>query len=1712
MPRSLARLLARIPVLAVVVPVLFALAMPSALRGQGPPPPCQSGCTGGGIEVTPDASPLDRLSNLTGQVVSFTVTNTNTTSIRSGTLSCSATGQVTCTNIDVTSYSLDPNGDFITVQATFSTGTAGAGTLTLTASGTSGDIGSYSITVVAPPTLTLVVPRLTSGSRAVVNNRTPTLRATILKGSYPIDTTKTALVWRTDTVTKWRGDSLTVARGNRGLVEWEVDSALGLNGAGADSALITVRACDTHAFCSTVTRYAVLPNDSTAALSWLGTPPVVSNGSFSAPFGPGISVSGAEVETGFSSIPYFAMGAPRSAGLVYSTRQSYPRVLVPVTLELRGSPSPDQIVARLFDGATKLDSLKVTTPSCATGGAARCRVVLQGDFSATAFPTPTRKWLKVEVAVTKGASVRTSVDSIETVVVDRRATMYGSGWWPSALLKLVAAGSDRVLVGPTGTATIFRGNGDSLYLPPIGSFTGLTKTASGWDLRARGDSAVVRFDASGRVRAAQDRNGNLDSLVYGGGNLDTLKVLRDPTAHTLTFAYNSAGRLSSITDAASRVTKDSIDASNRLIYDSLASPTATPLTTRYAYQSYPGTNTVVLASRLGVLTDTTILVYDSTFKRRPVQVKLPGVPTAIGDTAKPIINYTALESRGFGALMGTDSAGAYVEMKDPLTNWTRSWLNRWGQAALTWDAIGVLSRSRAAGDGRVLWTSGKAGGNTTDTTRTYLGYDAQQRLARQWINRVENGKGVLRLDSLVYDGNHRVVKRIDSRGQIDSTTYDAHGNVIETRDAAGYVTKFWLKTDGRIDSILPPSTTVKQVFTYDATWKQRTATKLTPVATPTLVDSVTYDSYGRASASYQKIRVRVASGAALQWQWRKSIPYYRVTNQADSTALFRTDECADPCSSAPAYGTNPAHTRKVGFRFDRAGRDSLRLVSNDTARAVLYLYDRLGRLLVRRPPDSLVAAPRDSMVYDLAGNLLKTITRRGDVITTQYDSRNRPTATVIPGVGTLNRVYGGPLDQLTRLYYSGAVDSIGGVNGEVRYGYDARGRLLADTSYTGTVTRWKSYTYDQYERDSTAVDTMGTWLVRYDGQRGLVSRVVTPRADSASYNFDGQGRLASAFTQSSGPTQTRSLSFTGASGLARLEHLVSGVSDWYPGVYDPEGAPDEPSQGTKALGPTWTERHGLAAQVDSTVDSLTYDGWERLVSWRESRKTPPGSIWSLIGDSVSFDGAGNVLTVGGAETYGMKKGRLISRTDPVTGNWTYSYDAAGNQIQAAVTLAGNTRSWTLAYDALNRLVTVRYSKGNGFSPVLTARYGYDVFGRRIVKRVYNGQSGGTPGYIRMTYTGDAVTFETDSSGASIKMQYTWGADVDDLIGVRDSTGTDYQVVQDQLHSVRGLVRRDGVWVMNQRFLPSGQLLSQDASGSVALPAPTLRYGWTGREYDAETGMYFNRARYYDPGQRRFTQEDQIGYAGGSNLYAYVGGAVLESRDPSGLECIGYFTTARYVNQYGQATSWSPWAFGGTNGMCGSGGGPVGSGGDGTYVPPEGPGDFYPVDPPACTISCTPPPEPRGPKPDCEILQHPNCVGPSPLRLEEAKKVAIDCYVNSFMTGLSAGIETAGLVGLGVAGRGAIRLATAGVAEGAVTLAGADKGFAAFGKNQAKRVLAKVGGLKAMGIADIGAGGGAFVSSQYMQSQASGGNWPESLNPYGMTQFFLDRALDACNNR
>jgi RHS repeat-associated protein len=88
---------------------------------------------------------------------------------------------------------------------------------------------------------------------------------------------------------------------------------------------------------------------------------------------------------------------------------------------------------------------------------------------------------------------------------------------------------------------------------------------------------------------------------------------------------------------------------------------------------------------------------------------------------------------------------------------------------------------------------------------------------------------------------------------------------------------------------------------------------------------------------------------------------------------------------------------------------------------------------------------------------------------------------------------------------------------------------------------------------------------------------------------------------------------------------------------------------------------------------------------------------------------------------------------------------------------------------------------------------------------------------------------------------------------------------------------------------SGALLDQiayDAFGTIVaqlnplLANPIL---FASREFDAETGLYYNRARYLDPSTGRWTTQDPLGFAAGdANLYRYVGNMATMATDPSGL--------------------------------------------------------------------------------------------------------------------------------------------------------------------------------------------------------------------------------------
>lgn len=194
-----------------------------------------------------------------------------------------------------------------------------------------------------------------------------------------------------------------------------------------------------------------------------------------------------------------------------------------------------------------------------------------------------------------------------------------------------------------------------------------------------------------------------------------------------------------------------------------------------------------------------------------------------------------------------------------------------------------------------------------------------------------------------------------------------------------------------------------------------------------------------------------------------------------------------------------------------------------------------------------------------------------------------------------------------------------------------------------------------------------------------------------------------------------------------------------------------------------------------------------------------------------------------------------------------TYDANGNLTGDGL----NNYTW----NERNQLATVKDAN----TGTTLASFVYDPFGRRLQNSagdgvLYDGAneaqelSGTTPVVNRLTGGVDEFFSRTDSAGTTFPLTDALGS----TIALTDSTGT----VQTQY-----------------TYDPFG---GSSASGAMS----TNTYQYTGRVSDG-TGLYYYRARYYSPRFQRFISEDPIEFAGGVNLYAYVGDDPTDRIDPLG---------------------------------------------------------------------------------------------------------------------------------------------------------------------------------------------------------------------------------------
>jgi RHS repeat-associated protein len=199
-------------------------------------------------------------------------------------------------------------------------------------------------------------------------------------------------------------------------------------------------------------------------------------------------------------------------------------------------------------------------------------------------------------------------------------------------------------------------------------------------------------------------------------------------------------------------------------------------------------------------------------------------------------------------------------------------------------------------------------------------------------------------------------------------------------------------------------------------------------------------------------------------------------------------------------------------------------------------------------------------------------------------------------------------------------------------------------------------------------------------------------------------------------------------------------------------------------------------------------------------------------------------------------------------------DANGNTLSDA---SGKSYSW----DFENRLTSV-VVPGTG-----TVAFKYDPFGRRIYK------SG--PNFTGVFLYDGVNLIETVNASGSEVASYTHTRKIDETLAeLRQGTASFYE--QDGLGSVTSLSNSAGALANTYTYDSFGKLTA--STGTISNP-----FQYAGREFDQETGIYYNRARYLDQNVGRFVSADPIRFRGGTNFYAYTRNNPLLLTDAFGYQ-------------------------------------------------------------------------------------------------------------------------------------------------------------------------------------------------------------------------------------
>ncbi len=763
--------------------------------------------------------------------------------------------------------------------------------------------------------------------------------------------------------------------------------------------------------------------------------------------------------------------------------------------------------------------------------------------------------------------------------------------------------------------------------------------------------------------------------------------------------------------------------------------------------------------------------------------------------------------------------------------------------------------------------------NLTDSLGNQTTYTSEQ-IAGRWLPLKVQGSGCSSCSlrgtiSYTYDSNGNALSRTDENGHNTTYTYDSNGNVLTvTVPITSSTTATTTYTYNSLNEVLTATDPLGNVTTntYDAKGNLTSVTTPTPNGnTAASVTSFGYNSLGELTT----ITDPLSHATTLTYTSAGLIS--TITDVQNNVTTYGYDSHGNRTSVTDAL------SHQTTFTYD--SMDRLTKITYPDTTTTQFAYDYRGRRTSVTDQNGKVT----SYTYDDADRLLTVTDAATNVTTYGYDTESNLTSIKDANSNTTSFSYDA-FGRVTKTTFPSNLTET--------YSYDAVGNLTSKTDRKG---QYISYTYDQLNRltQKTYPDTT-TVNYTYDNDSRL-TQVVEPTG-TYSFTFDNMGRLTGTTTSYSFLTSrnfTTAYSYDAASNRTGFTDPESGSSTY---AYDTLNRlqtltpPTAISSGNFGFGYDALSHRTSLTRPNSVNTSYSYDNLSRLLSVTHAKSgtTLDGasyavdnagnrtaksdlyagvtsnytydSIYELTQakqgtsttESYSFDPVGNRTASLGVSSYTNNSSNELTSTS----NATYTYDHNGNTLTKVV--GSNTTQYFWDYE--NRMSSVTLPGSGG-----TVSFKYDPFGRRI----YKSSSTATSVYA---YDGDNLIEETNSSGGVVA-RYSQGLNIDEpLAMLRSSTTSYYQT--DGLGSITSLSSGAGALAQTYTFDSFGNQTA--SSGSLTNP-----FQYTARESDLETGLYYYRARYYDPQSGRFLSEDPIGYNGGTNFYSYVGNSPTMLIDPKG---------------------------------------------------------------------------------------------------------------------------------------------------------------------------------------------------------------------------------------